>query len=472
LNKEKNTVCIIGGGTYGSYLIKRLLQKFGQEIQIKVIEIGDENTKSEEEIGLISKSSKYKASKFGRYFGLGGTSARWGGQILFFDERDNLLQDKDWSEIIDVCKKYQEEVEFRLLGSKIPKKLLPQKGNIKTGIWLKYQKRNLFKKLTKQDKKQIEFFKNLRVIDFEVKNGIIKTVTCQTQNGELTKVQADRFYLTAGAIESCRLMLMLNEREGFQKDTDLGKNAGDHLSVELFKITEGKPIIDGQDLIPTFYNWNIITKRLIIYSEAGRIGYLHPIINKDIKVFSAIKQLLFGRQLYAFKFSELLDGLVFLIRFGLSVLFLKKMYLHKGDWGLQLDIEQATENSNSLVLNNQLKDKFAQVGIQINWNIEEKDLEVINEIKDKAAALLKSNNISFKDVYHSSNSIDKVEDVYHPTGFMRMGSDSRAVVNMDCQIKGFSNLYHFSTALFSSAKSINPTAPAFCLIEKHLENIL
>jgi choline dehydrogenase-like flavoprotein len=63
----------------------------------------------------------------------------------------------------------------------------------------------------------------------------------------------------------------------------------------------------------------------------------------------------------------------------------------------------------------------------------------------------------------------KIEDVYHPVGFLRLGHDENAVLNPQCQVIGIDNLYHFSTAMFPSAKSINPTAAGFCFIEKHLD---
>jgi hypothetical protein len=53
-----------------------------------------------------------------------------------------------------------------------------------------------------------------------------------------------------------------------------------------------------------------------------------------------------------------------------------------------------------------------------------------------------------------------------------MGFDETAPVDLQYKVRGTNNLYHFSTALFPSAKSINPTAAGFCLIEDHVENYL
>ena len=83
MNSTKKKICIIGCGTFGSYLLKRLIEEHSNNIDITVIEIGNKKTQSESEIGLDSISENSSVSKAGRYFGFGGTSARWGGQVLF-----------------------------------------------------------------------------------------------------------------------------------------------------------------------------------------------------------------------------------------------------------------------------------------------------------------------------------------------------------------------------------------------------
>src|SRR4051812_15922527 len=82
-------ICILGAGTYGSYLANALSEKFRQA-HIKIVEVGDSKIKSEESAGFLSivKEGNYKAVNQGRFFGLGGTSTRWAGQLLFFSEYD------------------------------------------------------------------------------------------------------------------------------------------------------------------------------------------------------------------------------------------------------------------------------------------------------------------------------------------------------------------------------------------------
>ena len=468
-------VCIIGCGTYGSYLIRRLVEKYGNDVQITAIEIGDEKIKDESEIGLAAESGSARAAQQGRYFGLGGTSARWGGQVLFFDERDNPLKDGVWDAIVAVNNQYRRKVLQNVLGN-LPKidALMSDKGIEKTGIWLKYTKRNMFKALNKGHLSAVNILKNQRVVDFIFDNTQMKGVLCKntdlssgTHEGSLMTVEADVFYLTAGAIESCRLLMDVNERHQVITSTDLGKHYGDHLSVELFKIKH-RPVIDNTDFLPRLVNGSLVTKRWVVKDKTGRVGFAHPVLNKEVKVFTSIKRMLFGKQKIDFSIKDVLEGFEFLVRFAFNVLILKKMYAHRNTWSLQLEVEQAFPNDNSISLSEQT-DKFGQRVARLNWRVSDADRQAIEEMKTFLKQKLDAENIEYTQVYDPNIEGTKIEDVYHPSGFIRLGQDANAVLDMDCRVKGIDNLYHFSTAMFPSVRSASPTAAAFCFIEDHLE---
>jgi prephenate dehydrogenase len=48
-----NTICIVGAGTYGSYLVNAILESC-PKTKIILIEAGDQHVKSEREIGFSS----------------------------------------------------------------------------------------------------------------------------------------------------------------------------------------------------------------------------------------------------------------------------------------------------------------------------------------------------------------------------------------------------------------------------------
>jgi choline dehydrogenase-like flavoprotein len=469
-------ICIIGCGTYGSYLIKGLIEKYGNDVQITAIEIGSKHTKNEAEMGLAAESDTARAGHQGRYFGLGGTSARWGGQVLFFDNRDNPLKQRDWDTIIKINTQYRRLVLQKLLGD-VPKidDLLNDKGIEKTGIWLKYTKRNMYKALNKTHLSTVKIIENQRVVDFTFENNKIIKVLCQPNTsfgsgdteGVLQTIEADVFYLTAGAIESCRLLLDINEKYHIISSTDLGKNYGDHLSVELFKI-KNRPFIDNTDFLPRFVQGSMVTKRWVVTTKNGRVGFAHPVLNKEVKVFRSIKQMLFGKQKIDFSLLDLIEGFEFLLRFAFNVLILKKMYAHRNRWSLQLEMEQPFPNQNSISLSEQT-DKFGQKAARLNWQVSPEDRQAVEEIKGFLKQKLDAENIEYSTVSDPNMGGTKIEDVYHPSGFMRLGHDENAVLDTNCRVRGIENLFHFSTAMFPSVRSASPTAAGFCFIEHHLE---
>jgi hypothetical protein len=459
-------ICIIGCGTYGSYLIRRLQETHGRKVSITAIDVGNERTMSSSEIGIQADSPNSRAAHYGRYFGLGGTSARWGGQILFFDERDNPKNDPDWTIIIERNKRFRERVITTLLGPGPFAGLLNQdRADIKTGIWLKYRRRNLYRQLTTEQLNGIHIVRNVRVAGFKIVNGSVHSVRWVDDRGRESQLEADRFYLTAGALESCRL---LQSDPVLNKPRDLGRNFGDHISTELFEIRGVPPIVDGIDLTPRVFRGNLITQRIVVQTKSGRVGFAHPIINKQVRIFSDLKAALFGRQIRRLNPLALISGFEFLVRFAWNLFVRRRLYVHRNHWSLQFDLEQAFPNTNTVELTSDC-DLFGQPIIRVNWLIDPADKSEVDDVRNTLVERLTRSGI--KPHIRNSTCADesKMEDVYHPSGIMRMGSDDASVVTMDYRVRGLDNLYHFSTALFPSSRSINPTAAAFCLIEDHLD---
>lgn len=463
---DRQSVCIIGCGTYGSYLLRQLRARYGDQTDITVIEVGNETTRSSEEIGIATASDTSKVSRFGRYFGLGGTSARWGGQILFFDERDVVRDDPDWNYVVELNNRHRGRVLKELLGRK---KKLREKENprVKNGIWLGYFKRNLFKRLAKQDKEAVHWIKDSRVIGFDTgTDGAIRAVRVQDVGGKVSEVRADRFYLTSGALESCRLLGTLDNAA--LEQTDLGKNLGDHVSVELFRVKNSPPVLHGVDFTPRFIGTSLFTKRLLVTTKGGRVNFAHVVPNKDVAAFTVLKKAMFGRQEGGTNLKEVVQSFKFLALFGSKLLLLRKLHIHRNDWSLQLDIEQGDCTDNEVQVSEET-DKFGQPGIRVKWSVSRSDRAAIAEAKEQIKAVLDAEGHTYEELFTDIHEYEKLEDTYHPVGFIRMGEDARAPVDRDFRVRGTTNLYHFSTALFRSAKSINPTGAGFCLIEEHLD---
>jgi choline dehydrogenase-like flavoprotein len=461
-------ICVIGCGTFGSYLVRRLYERHGTALQLTVIEIGDRRIRSESDIGIETISPHSSVSRAGRYFGLGGTSARWGGQVLFFDDRDNPSGDPAWNEIIRINRVHREKVLRNLLGDRAYHPVEDGQGPVKTGIWLKYTRRNMYRRLQNGMLRHPRFLTNRRVTGFVTDGRRIVSVRCKSEDGREEEISADLFYLTAGALESCRLLLLLDRFSGLFAGTDLGRNFGDHISTELFTVRNSAPVLRGTDLTPRMHKGSLVTRRLVVTTAKGVVGFLHPVLNKDIKAFKFLKELLFGKRSTTVTPAELLQGAVFLFRFAFSLAFRNKLYVDRTQWSLQLDMEQPVPNANRLTLSDRT-DRFGEPVLEIDWKISGEDLVAIADVRQQAEQWLRESGLSYRAAYDPASTGNKVEDVYHPVGSIRMGTDPAAVAGFDGRIRGLDNLFHFSTALFPRAGSINPSAAVFCILEEHLE---
>lgn len=82
-------IAIIGSGAYGSYAAS-LIAELHANWEIHIFEAGDHEVKNQDEMGFYSEVTNgyYGGLIKGRYFGFGGSTNKWGGQILTFSDND------------------------------------------------------------------------------------------------------------------------------------------------------------------------------------------------------------------------------------------------------------------------------------------------------------------------------------------------------------------------------------------------
>ena len=101
-------IAIIGSGAYGSYAAS-LIAELHANWEIHIFEAGDHEVKNQDEMGFYSEVTNgyYGGLIKGRYFGFGGSTNKWGGQILTFSDNDFKNPTRYQKEIIELNKKYR-----------------------------------------------------------------------------------------------------------------------------------------------------------------------------------------------------------------------------------------------------------------------------------------------------------------------------------------------------------------------------
>lgn len=449
----RKTFAVLGAGTYGSYTANLLSEVYPHE-KIFLFDVGNEYLKTESEIGYLSHivNAPYKGLQKSRFFGYGGASVKWGGQLLTFSDNDFANPSPFLQDIVNLNQKYKDIVLAKFqLENKIPEQRINANLFTKTGIWLSYFHRNLFKHFGIIKNRKIHLIPNSRITKILSKEKSITGIEF-LQDGQLKTAQYDQYFLTCGAFESSRILI----NSGLSENKNL-LPFSDHLSQRAFKIKSGTKMgnIDFRFLVK---GASLITKRFTGEVD-GYSFYSQPICNEDFPFFRDLKKLLFGHKLRSSLIFNIIKNIPQCIAFVWYMIVLKQMYVYKNEFYLQIDIEAPIE-SGKLILNNQI-DKFGEKGLDIDLSI----LPQTGELFTKARAIIKEyldkNGVVYEELPFST-SAEKYEDVYHPFGmFCNFNSVEHYFTHFD-------NMIVANTGILPRAGGINSTCAVFPLIEEYI----
>lgn len=454
----KQRFAVLGAGTYGSYVSNLLSDVYPHE-EITLFDVGDEHLKTEGEAGFLSHitGAPYEGLQKARFFGYGGASVKWGGQLLTFGDNDFENPTQYIKEVVELNKKWRDKVLAKFgLKNNIPEERLNGQLFTKTGIWLSYFHRNLFKHFGIIKNSQINIVPHSRVTKLIQEDGFITGFEC-INDGRKTIVKGhDKYFLTTGAFESSRLLV----HSGLSKDQ--GKMMfSDHLSQRAFKVTSG-PRMGNQDFTFHVQGASLVTKRFVGEVD-GYSFYSQPINNENFPFFKDLKRLLFGHEIKLAIIWDIIKNIPSCIAFAWDMIVLKKLYVYKNEFELQIDIEAPRESG--LITMNQQKDGFGEDSVNVNLSILPKTGELFSKARAIVKQWLDENNVTYTELPFSTTA-EKYEDVYHPFG---MFCDFE---NVNDYFHHFDNMLVVNTGVLQRAGGINSTCAVFPLVEEYVNNVM
>lgn len=449
-------IAVLGAGTYGSYVINSLLDKY-PNAQITLFDVGDKSVKSEKEIGYYSslKMAMYKGLTDGRYFGFGGASDKWGGQLLTYSENDFKHPNSFMQEIIKIDKKGKDEMLAKFnIENKYPENHVSEELFTKTGVWLSALHRNFFHWFKINKRKQVKILSHCRVVKLESDNGKdIKSVIYKENNQQKSE-SFDFYFLTAGAFESVRILLS----SGLTKNKKI--YFSDHLSQKVFKVKKST-IIGNEDFVFRMRGTSLITKRLI--GEVNDYSfYIHPVFNLKFPFFESVKEVLFKHHFKMKYIWNVFKDIPNVIGFAWSVLILRKMYVMNNEWYLYIDIENPT--TNSYVCLSKEVDKFGVNGLDVYYHADKEAENIFNKSKDIAIKYLNSCNVDYE-VLEEKINVQTCEDIYHPYGMFDFQ-------NMNDYYTRWNNMLVVTTGVLPRSGGINPTASLLPIVDDFINTQL
>lgn len=497
------SVCIIGAGAAGLYLASRLA-KAG--LDVVLLEAGGTHCSSGDEIGITPAfpDGPYPGAIEGRFFGWGGSTARWGGVLIPHSKLDlrksGLPTDAVWEHIVATVDRHTAAVmaNLGLRGApdfhEYPERILrdavePLRDSglaIESSEFLPFRRRNLSYLLETStgSRREPRVFCNAVASGWtlrEGEGGVITEVEARSLDRRTIRVAASHYVVATGALEAARILLELDQQTGHRlipASARVGEGLSDHLSCAIGAVASDDATTIAGLFGPRFSRGRMRGLRFI-ESECGPSEprhFAHFLFKNENPGFALARDVLSQlqqRRIPRVRVWPLLRGLLGLTALAWYRFGRKRLYIpRKAECWLQLDLEQAPHACNSVSLLSD-RDRYGRPVAAIRWRITDEDRGSIQRVASRILQKWPGRRFGMPEIrpIEPGDARVKPHDAYHPAGCTRMGTGEDAVVNMDLRVRGTENLWVVSTGVFPTAGTANPTFSMLCLAERLCETL-
>jgi hypothetical protein len=489
-------VCVIGAGAAGAYVAHRMAER---GTRVLVLEAGGERPLDGAALGIEMSppASSYRGQSLGRAFGLGGTTTRWGGQLVPYTKLDAVRAEPElaqaWRHVVDVVARQAELVRgvLGLRGQRGPHdpagpfaragaRLRASGVELVASDILPFHRRDLSRLLRPRysGRAAVDICLNAMVRSWAVSTASsgarVDALTIRAGGRDL-RVRAPAFLLAAGARESARMLL---EIEGALPTSpfggrSIGRGLSDHLSCTVGRVPARSAARIDEWFAPRFQHRHLRSARLLEAAPpaASPRGFFHFIFERQEPAFVVVRQTLEALQarrwpeLEARELGRSLEGLAAI---ACSRLAHGRLHVPRGTpVHLQLDIEQTPSVRRGVSLGDD-RDRFDRRVARLDWDVSRADLEHAVAAARRFARAWSgwAREISEIELVDAAAVEATAHDAFHPTGICRLGADDAAPVDLDLRVRGVENLSALSTGVFPSAGGANPVLGMLCLGEE------
>ncbi len=496
-------VCIVGAGAAGLYLAKELSR---DGIDVILLEAGPLTTMDATSIGFdpLFESDPYPGATVGRYFGMGGSTSRWGGLLIPHTRHNSRVGDEFsevWSYIIERVEKYAVTVLSRLGYDNTPcfenypdaklgshSKVLKKAGfDTQASLYLPFRHKNLLGLLnvSHRGRSPRVFYhavaKDWVPISVSQGDSHIERLVAVSRNGNSLSVVSRRFVIAAGAIESARILLEIDKQfggKGLRPGAAVGCYLSDHLSIPIAEVDKADYPKSSQIFAPYFEGDWMRGFRFVFnsYHLKRPLFFAHFIFMQEGAGFTLAKEIfsaLQKRRMPNISVAELVKGLGGLSKLAMNRFLFSRFYVPSStSVFLQLDMEQHRVRENRVCLSS-LRDEYGRFRAEIKWGISVRDMESIVESARKILSMWPGSRYGLPDLNPKpiDGMMNKPYDAYHPVGTCTMGDHEESVVDRELKVWGFENLWLVSTGVLPTAGTANPTFTLLCLAQYLSENL-
>lgn len=493
-------VCIVGAGAAGIVLAVELLRA-GKRVVL--LESGGDQLEAATQDLYRSDvvGQRHTGVHDGRFRTWGGTTTRWGGQVLELEPIDfarrNWIAGSGWSiSKADLQSGY--EIAIRLEGladaknsdAALWREIGSEAPNLGAAFepyftrWCPQPNFALLhgKDLLSDTKLTVVLHANL--VNLHVNEGKkrVQEAMFQSLSGHQTRIFAREFVLAIGTIETCRLLLNLAAVQGSRWNPNglVGCHFQDHVDCEVgtvqpinkkrFAAAFTNVLLDGFKYHPKFRLTATEQERLGVLNVAGTVVF-H---DSTEEITGAVKAT--GRRLLRRAWGEidcaqvvnLLKHLPLLLRQTWSYTVRHRVYNSPAAaLALRVHCEQQPDGASRIRLAEE-RDALSMRRVRLDWQISALELRTIRTFAEEAARALKAEGLATVTLVHDLQDDAalrlRCDDGLHHIGGAVMSSDpKRGVVDTDLRLHGVPNLSLCSAAVFQTGGYSNPTHTVLAL---------
>jgi hypothetical protein len=439
--------------------------------------------------------------------GLGGTSSLWGGQLLPVRETDIRARPSigapGWPIAHSEIAPCVETLE-RWLGIDTGSFDLGSARAAPHGLtalhyadwaprlskWLGFGQRNLAAAWSADFRRYpgVEVWLNAEAFDWRYSGGAdsraVREIIARSSSGHTLRVQPAYLVIAAGALESARLVLEMNEAAGWSgrgvKELT-GRYLHDHLSVRIAQVrlidaarfqALFAPIFEG----PTMRSLRLELAPRLLEAEALPSLYAHFVAENPVHSgFAVLRGCLRAAQrrdvrgalASALRIPGALPAILQLLH-GRFVQ--KRLVFPRGSTlFLHIDVEQAPRYENRVYLGQSGAE--GRRPLHIDWDLDADTARTARRVQmhfDRFWTLNGLDHVAALTYVDPGEQSDEwarnVHDIYHPAGTTRMAADpALGVVDANLKIHGSSNAFVVGSSVFPSMGAANPTLTAMAL---------
>jgi choline dehydrogenase-like flavoprotein len=489
----RSAVCVVGAGVVGLMLVRRLT-RLG--VDVVVLEAGGHSIEEGGQglfAGAQLKGQAHRGTSEGRFRVFGGTSLRWGGQLLGMSREAAA----EWPVSFEELTKFSAEAErmlgvdalpfegvefFPAMGAGMPP-MMAEMGGVEARVskWMGFTRRNLAatigRELVAAARARVVLHAQVTEVLLAESGTRVEAVMARDGVGRAVRFEAEQFVLAAGTVETSRLLLASRSvaKKGVGNNFDqVGLGFHDHVTLPAATLTGAARARVLRELRPWVVAGMVHSVKLEA-SEAlrARLGLNRMLAHVVIEEPEGTGAAAVREMLTAVQRGEVLKALgkdaarmpgalVEALKLAWEAKVKERRFVSKSAVvKLQFNVAQDVATASRIMLGEACDANGVPQAV-VDWRVSEGEVESLRGyagyLKERFEAMGLTGVEWVPGMFARGEALAGLEDARHAMGGARMGADPRSsVVDAELRVHGVENLSIAGGAVFPTGGAQLPT---------------